>query len=202
MRLLSVDRTASQTSPRWCLDFSMSFHPCGPGNVSSSSNGLASTDERGGQCSEVTNFGLRARHRGRSQGPELHRGRGNVACGGPALVREKPVNIVDDLAPWTGSTACATALRRQRILLGCARFASDPRRGSSAPLRVISCARMKRPAKRGQRMKKAYIVKCAWDADARVWYVRDGCSGPCDGGRHSRGHDTETQIADSGAARA
>jgi hypothetical protein len=32
---------------------------------------------------------------------------------------------------------------------------------------------MKRPPKRGSRMRKAYTVQCAWDADSRVWYVSD-----------------------------
>ena len=31
---------------------------------------------------------------------------------------------------------------------------------------------MRRVAKRGSRVRKAYTVKCAWDAEARVWYVQ------------------------------
>ena len=32
---------------------------------------------------------------------------------------------------------------------------------------------MRRVAKRGSRVRKAYTVKCAWDAEARVWYVKE-----------------------------
>ena len=30
-----------------------------------------------------------------------------------------------------------------------------------------------RTARRGSRVRKAYTVKCAWDAKARVWYVQE-----------------------------